>query len=120
MEETFPFIALETRVDYKGDKDFVVRGVDYTRKVFTIAPYNKAEPWVYNLPFSEYKPAPTMENFDRMLQEWDYYYNMSDYEPVVERGRQQERMLKEMFEQLSPEDKLYFRKAIAIITNPET
>lgn len=115
---TFPFIALGTHVQYK-DKDYHVRAVDFSRSVFCISLADRTGDWVYDIPFSDYKPASTKENLNRMLEEWDYYCNMSDDERIVEQGREQLAAMVHMFRDLRPEDQLYYRKILAVMVDEE-
>lgn len=111
-------MALGTHVQYKG-KEHYVTAVDFARSVFCIGPANGIGDWVYDIPFSDYKPASTKENLNRMLEEWDYHCNMSDDERIVEQGREQLAAMVRMFRELCPEDQLYYRKVLAVMVDEE-
>lgn len=112
---TFPFIALGTVVLYEG-KEFVVSKVDYTEKTFDIRRIKETPARVvHGLSFREYVPAPTIANFERMVDEWDYYYQMSDDERVVEKGREQLAEMAAMFKKLDTAEQHYFQKIVAVV-----
>ena len=119
MKDTFPFIALGTVVLYEG-KEFVINGVDHTAKTFDIVRYKETPSTVvHGVPFVKYQPAPTLANLNMMLEEWDYYANMSEDERIVENARVQLRSMVDLFRKLSSEDQLFYRKVLALMVDEE-
>lgn len=91
----------------------VITHVDYTTERFAV----KIEFGFFSNPFKfrMYHPAPTMNNFLRAIEEWDYHYRAADDPRVYEEGKEYEQALIELFKQLPDDDKYSCRKIVEIV-----
>lgn len=90
--------------------------LDIYKRIFDVKPFGALHPLDARLSIdTEYEPAPTRKNFERALEEWDYYYNSSDDQRKVDTGLSQAYALELMFKQLPVQDQHFYQKVKAII-----
>lgn len=106
-----PKISCQVMVITPDNKACRIVNVDHIKKNFMV----DCRQDVPIHPFTDYNPAPTMENFRRAIAEWDYHYRVSDDPRRYEEGKEMEQALIELFRALPQEDQHACRKIVEIV-----
>jgi hypothetical protein len=113
----FPSPRPGIRVYHPTDETItgIMTNVNIVNGTFT---FRSGEILVHGLSLdNDYKPENSRENFERGLEEWDYFYGMSDDPRIFEEGSEQEEELGRMFKVLSTKDQHHYRKVMGIIAH---
>lgn len=115
-----PALAMKVFITSKDgqQEQWEIAAVDHRARTYDARPFGiniDNQLWKIGLSMdSQYEPVPNRKNFERALEQWDYYSEMSDDSRIIQEGVSQKQALFEMFKKLPEVDKLYYRKILAI------
>lgn len=111
-----PSIGTAIPVTHGGDS-WIVDTVDFRNHTAIIKRFEGGHCIDKTIPFTEYEPAPTWGNFTKAIDQWDYYYRMSESPVRLDEGYEMAKALKEFFKQLPVEDQHRIQKIVDIVVS---
>jgi hypothetical protein len=114
MTHVLPRPALGLSVTVNGEEGEIA-GLDAFKRTYDFRPFSAPAAVLTGLSLDEYKPTVNRTNFEKALEQWDYYYGMSESDLFWEAGKAGEQQLIQMFKELTDVDKLHYRKILAIV-----
>lgn len=112
-----PHISLWLVVRVPDDKGmkWVVCAIDKTAGTFDVRTVD--DEFRRQLNIVDYDPVPSLHNFYKAIDQWDYYSNMSDSDAVITEGKEMAKALRIMFKELPTEDQHRLQKIVDIVVH---
>lgn len=114
-----PRIALGTVVNFPGainkdyEGEFVVAEINHMKRTFNVEGFTAQHLLTID---KDYFPVANRANLHRAIEQWNSDYRNSDNPRRYDEGKAQEEAIKQMLVALPPEDQLFHRKLIILLT----